>query len=114
MQMVNVTLVPAANMTLTFDGGHAIGVVGPAQRCKASLTAIANVTGPANATSPPTGNVTLAVTNPDTSLILVHLVIVKVCACPCTAYCMPHLFVVLGPLGTKSGGALSLIFYVAL
>ena len=86
MQMVNITVVPAANMTLTVDGGHAVGVIGPAHRCKASLTAVANVTGPADATSFPTGNVTLAITNPATSLIPVHLVTNKVCACTCNAY----------------------------
>lgn len=80
MQMVNVTVIPAANMTLTFEGGHAIGVIGPARRCKVPLKAIANVTGPANAISPPTGNVTLTITSLGASLIPVHLVKDKVCA----------------------------------
>ena len=81
LQMVNITVVPPANMTLTFDGGQAVGLIGPAHHCKALLTAVANVTGPANATSVPTGNVTLAITDAYSTLFPVHLVTDKVSLC---------------------------------
>ncbi len=81
LQAVNITVLPPANMTLTFDGGQANGLIGPANHCKALLTATANVTGPANATILPTGNVTLAIIDAYASIIPLHLVIDKVSPC---------------------------------
>lgn len=79
--MVNFTVAPLANMTLTFDGGQTTGVIGPAHHCKALLKAIANVKGSSDATNIPTGNVTLAITDAAPSFVPAHLSINKVCSC---------------------------------
>lgn len=62
----------SANMTLTFDGGHAIGVIRPDHHCKAPVRAKATITAPPGA-STPTGNVTFAITDAHASVIPVEL-----------------------------------------
>ena len=66
-----------ANMTLTFDGGHAIGIIGPGHHCKAPVRAKATITVPPGA-STPTGNVTFAITDAHASVIPVELSVNKV------------------------------------
>ena len=68
---------PSANMTLTFDGGHAISVIGPGHHCKAPVRAKATIIGPSGA-STPTGNVTFAITDAHASVIPVTLSVNKV------------------------------------
>ena len=70
-------MVGPANISLTFDDGHATSVIGPGHHCKAPVQALATIIVPTGAGAP-TGNVTFAITNAHAPVSPTQLTLKKV------------------------------------